>query len=121
MSQQKCAAHRSGWAETGLGARRLPCVRDVMHGGAHRDRLGASWVEHVPAPVASDDELTQFRADELAQLQALERALWARVWAGEDTAYLRQRLGRIEALRAALCGFPVAIAADPPCSHQLAS
>ena len=33
-------------------------------------------------------------------------ALYGRQHAGDDSVYLRQRIGRLEALQAALCGFP---------------
>ncbi len=48
----------------------------------------------------------QFRADEMRHLQRKSKALWRRVRAGEDTALLRGRIDRLEALQAALMGFP---------------
>jgi hypothetical protein len=38
-------------------------------------------------------------------------ALYAAQRAGDATVYTRQRIGRLEALQAALCGFPEALSA----------
>jgi hypothetical protein len=38
-------------------------------------------------------------------------ALYASQAAGDTTVYARQRVGRLEALQAALCGFPEALSA----------
>jgi hypothetical protein len=61
----------------------------------------------------------QCEAEEAAWERELEwrhitrqlEALYGAVRAGDDSAYTRQRIGRLEALQAALQGFPEALAA----------
>ncbi|GAA2133261.1 hypothetical protein [Streptomyces synnematoformans] len=55
------------------------------------------------------DEL-RARGEEMQAIQAREAALWAMIWQGVDTPYLRERIRACEAVRAALCGYPGAMA-----------
>ncbi|MFE7954284.1 hypothetical protein [Streptomyces sp. NPDC057413] len=53
----------------------------------------------------------EYRDLEFAYVTARLNVLYARVRAGEDSAVLRERIARLEALQQALCGFPEALAA----------
>lgn len=98
---ETCGARRPGW-ENGpaIGRNRIPCVLPADHAeGEHRNAFGDTW------PVASLLEL-----EIAATMRALD-ALYARVRAGDDSAHLRQRIARWEALQAALMGDPGALSA----------
>ncbi|MFE2261392.1 hypothetical protein [Streptomyces griseosporeus] len=53
----------------------------------------------------------EYRDLEFQYVTARLNVLYARVRAGEDSAVLRERIARLEALQQALCGFPEALAA----------
>ncbi|MFJ3226481.1 hypothetical protein ACIPJS_24490 [Streptomyces sp. NPDC086783] len=66
-----------------------------------------------------EEFIAQCEAEEALFLRELEwrhitrqlEALYAAQAAGDDTTRTRQRIGRLEALQQALCGFPEALAA----------
>jgi hypothetical protein len=93
-----------------MGPDRLPCAREALHTGWHKDRLGNPWIVRNPVPAVSAETEAAYRASEFQSLTLMGEALWARLRAGEDTTLLRARIDRIEALKAALCGFPEALA-----------
>ncbi|MET7916090.1 hypothetical protein ABZU45_09120 [Streptomyces avermitilis] len=56
-------------------------------------------------------EAAWFREVEWRYITRQLEALYGAVWAGDTSAYTRERIGRLEALQQALCGFPEQLAA----------
>lgn len=54
------------------------------------------------------DDASEHRAEWRVIVRRLD-ALYARQMAGDDSILTRQRVGRLEALQMALCGFPAAL------------
>lgn len=82
----------------------------------------ATLLNAIPSPApAPDNGTTDTRAAELETLLAQSAALWSRVFAGEDSDYLRARVARSEALLSALVMGDASLVAACHCGIRAAA
>jgi hypothetical protein len=74
------------------------------HQGDHANAFGDRWPS--AARVRSTEDAALERELEFRCVSRKLEALYARQMAGEDSTLIRQRVKRLEALTAALCGSP---------------
>ncbi|MFE7838380.1 hypothetical protein ACFU53_20680 [Streptomyces sp. NPDC057474] len=134
--RETCGKRRPGW-ESGpaIGRHRQPCVRSEQHSGDHRDGLGQTWAQCHTQPIPAEEPISEARATFLAECAEFEatllrkaewRAIDAKLTAllrrqhdGDTSELTRQRVQRLEALQAALCGSPEALAGVAPSVRPL--
>ncbi|MGW6541904.1 hypothetical protein ACWGBH_03460 [Streptomyces massasporeus] len=83
--------------------------------------MGRVWprtAEVAVVSVVNDAPTPDTRGEELAALQAQASMLWARVLGGEDSAALRARIGRLEALQTALVSGDASLVASCHCGGR---
>lgn len=132
VAEATCGARKPGFDQRPMiGANSQPCVRPAGHDDDHRNVMGRVWPRTAEVAVVSvvndvlaaplptvDVPTLDTRGEELAALQAQASVLWARVLGGEDSAALRARIGRLEALQAALVSGDASLVASCHCGGR---
>ncbi|MFD3834779.1 hypothetical protein ACFWWC_00750 [Streptomyces sp. NPDC058642] len=119
MSSETCAARRPGFDQRPpIGRNSLPCTQPAYHQGDHSNDFGDRWPvtarEKALAELEADYQeflATLLKREEWKHIARKLEGCYKAMWAGDDSILLRQRIERLEALQAALCGTPERLAA----------